>query len=73
MVESSAVVPVVNETCDTIRTSSVTRVWRGWRQQEFDWYDPELVLQDVRAGDANASQRIDLLAGCPHLRPVTKY
>ena len=47
----------------------ITRDWWETRRAEFDLYVSELVLQEVRAGDAQlASRRFEALAGVPILR-----
>ena len=46
----------------------ITRDWWESRRSEFDLYVSELVLQEVRAGDATlASQRLELLRDVPIL------
>ena len=49
----------------------ITRDWWESRRAEFDLYASELVVQEVRAGDAQlAGRRLELLAGVPIL-PVS--
>jgi hypothetical protein len=49
----------------------ITREWWELRRLKFDLYVSELVLQEVRAGDARlASQRLEMLQDIPIL-PVT--
>ncbi|SPF42749.1 conserved hypothetical protein [Candidatus Sulfopaludibacter sp. SbA4] len=46
----------------------ITRDWWESRRSEFDLYVSELVLQEVRAGDAHlANQRLEILKGVPIL------
>jgi predicted nucleic acid-binding protein len=46
----------------------ITREWWESRRMEFDLYVSELVLQEVRSGDAQlANRRLDILAGGPIL------
>jgi hypothetical protein len=46
----------------------ITRDWWESRRTDFDLYASELVLQEVRAGDAQlATRRLELLAGVPIL------
>jgi predicted nucleic acid-binding protein len=46
----------------------ITRDWWESRRSEFDLYVSELLLQEVRAGDATlASQRLELLRDVPIL------
>jgi len=47
---------------------AMTRAWWETRRTEFDLYVSELVVQEVRAGDASLSARcLELLAGVPIL------
>jgi|SRR5215831_12399147 len=49
----------------------ITREWWESRRTQFDLYVSELVIQEVRAGDAQlATRRLELLAGVPIL-PVS--
>ena len=51
-----------------------TRDWWESRRRDFDLYVSELVIQEVRAGDAQlANRRLDLLRTCPYSRSVTRY
>src|ERR1035441_1135214 len=46
----------------------ITRDWWESRRADFDLYASELVLQEVRVGDAQlATRRLELLAGVPIL------
>src|SRR5215470_19947 len=46
----------------------ITRDWWESRRNQFDLYVSEVVLQEVRAGDAQlASRRLELLTGVPIL------
>lgn len=46
----------------------ITRNWWESRRSEFDLYVSELVVQEVRAGDAHlAGQRLEILRGVPIL------
>ncbi|SPE36523.1 conserved hypothetical protein [Candidatus Sulfopaludibacter sp. SbA6] len=46
----------------------ITRDWWESRRSEFDLYVSELVVQEVRAGDAHlANQRLEILRGVPIL------
>jgi hypothetical protein len=50
---------------------AITRVWWESRRSNFDLYVSELVVQEVRAGDALlADQRLEILQGVPIL-PVS--
>jgi predicted nucleic acid-binding protein len=47
----------------------ITREWWEVRRTDFDLYVSELVVQEVRAGDAGlATRRIEILADVPVLR-----
>src|ERR1017187_3374067 len=46
----------------------ITREWWASRRSELDLYASELVVQEVRAGDAHlANQRLEILRGVPIL------
>ena len=52
----------------------LTRDWWESRRAKFDLYASELVVQEVRAGDAQlANRRLDLLAGVPLLPAGARY